>query len=419
MFLYIHILMPSQNKKVFLVLTQKTLKKKGERIMKQGRRFFSGSGFGLIFDNLLGFSTQELRRLINLYALLYDRMLVSDSWTLTNAALKENLESRSGVELLRSGIIVPVRRDTMDSFAAFLVNAREKKMHGLIATDKYAALLDREARSEKFVMKVVADSYRQMSEAVLREETLVSLGISEESAALVRHLITEARVRGEATDTNSFLKDSVEPRLAQNERPRFWEIARAPYSLNLPAVLGSGIIGPKDFRGDQILAALYGGRKRSNIIVEAAGTSVSTGTLVYVETDPLACWILSEEVLKSITPEELAAARDTENRLEYLVALDAEVSGHTVETWNAYIAAFQKYFRTAGETVFRMRVHSDALETEPGEDASVEVESDGAIHIKPPSEHVLITAMPEEKKIITADHHIQVIGREVSIPEPK
>ena len=65
----------------------------------------SALAYGLIFDNLLALSAQETRRLINLYALLYQGLVVSDSWMLTNQGLQDVLSSPDGSLLISEGII--------------------------------------------------------------------------------------------------------------------------------------------------------------------------------------------------------------------------------------------------------------------------------------------------------------------------
>lgn len=256
-----------------------------------------------------------------------------------------------------------------------------------------------------------------MTNRVLEEPVLLQLGMSPASSALIQKLLQQARSTGVDTNNNTFLKETIEPNLPTEERDTFWSIARAPYSLNLPSVLHTGIVGQKDFRGDKILEALNQmSHGVGDIQVYTPDTSLPPTEKMTAEiTNALVCWLFSSNVLENMTPEELAAARSTSERELYLTALDGEVSEHTPESWNSYITAFEKYFSDAASTVFEMWMRENKLDVEPIPGA-VLVTSDGAIHIRPPEGYVLMSGVSEKLTVETAKC-VVVVGREITVPE--
>lgn len=382
-------------------------------------KFLGTDGFALIFDNLLGYEPVELKRLLNLYALLYDRLLVSDSWIMTNGSLQTALQEHTGVELLRGGVVVPVRRDTVQSWRDFFEQCQKKNMHGLCATDPYVSFLDSVVpQPQTFSMTTVAASYGFMTGRVLEPDILMSIGISEQSALLVQKILKEGKDAGKDTNNNTFLKEQIQPQLPTHEQELFWLAARSPYQLNLPQVLGSGIVGPKGFQGDKILAALKAhtrgvGEVQILPVNEAPLASAESGVMSSTITNPLICWLFSPAVLEKITPEELAAARSTSEREVYIRALDAEVQQHNPNHWAAYFSAFEKYFTDAATIVFQMWVATGKLGMDPMPGA-VLVTSDGAIHIQPPEGHVLMTGVAEKLDVQVPDKMV-LVGREVNV----
>ncbi len=377
--------------------------------------------FGLIFDNLLGFDLLTLRRLTNLYALLYERLLTSDSWLVTNVALQALLQERDGVELLRGGIVAPVRRDKFGSFAAFLTDARAsaRPMHGLCASDDFAALLDREVRDPlTFSLREVGAAYVAMAERVLDEAVLVSLGVAETSAAIVAHLLREAKAAGVDWKTNTWIKDRVCPQLPEGDAALVMEAARAPYGLNLPAnVLHSGIAGPEGFRGDLILAALKGetrmlagvGATQADAVVDAA-FQARVG-------DALVNWLLSSSVLEELTAEDLARARSTSNRDEYLTGLTVFLSSPDQINWDHLVTALERYLRAAAQEVFDAWRRSGRLHTDPP-DGQIIVEGATTIRIVRPDRPVELSGVRGATTVGTTleVEPVQVIGRTLAVP---
>ncbi len=378
--------------------------------------------FGLIFDNLLGFDERTMRRLTALYALLYARLLISDSWTMTNRSFQAMLLQWDGVELLRGGIVVPVRRDTVGSFADFLVQVRAKQMHGLCAIDDFAAFLDRESRTVfTFSMKNIGAAYTAMAERVLAEEVLTRFGVSEASAAAVARLLGEAKAAGVDWRTNTWVKDLVCPQLPPVDAELVMEIARAPYSLNLPTnVLHSGIAGPEGFRGDKILAALRGEtRTVASVGVAQAATAIEAAFHARVG-DALVNWLLSNAVLEEMTAEDLARARGTSHRSDYLAALTQFLAVPNQTTWDFLVKILAQYLRAAAEEVFGAWRRSGRIQVDPP-DGQIVVEGATTIRIVRPDRPVELSGISSDEKPAETTlevEPVQVVGKTLIVPQP-
>lgn len=310
----------------------------------------SALAYGLIFDNLLGLSAQEIRRLVNLYALLYQGLVVSDSWMLTNQGLQEVLSTADGHLLIREGIITTARRTSTSSLTDFLAQATKKRMHGVVATPEFTQRIDAiGAQDLSFDLAEVGPAYQAMAAQVLKPEFLISFGMSEEGIRMAEREYGNGRQAGVDVNTNTFVKDTVCPLLSQNDAELLMEAVRAPYSLNLPNVLGTGIVGPQGFRGDRILAALRGQTVPvGNVDLGEVGTWSTTLR------DPMVGWLLNEE-LSHLTVEELVIVRSTSRRDDYLRALNMFMQVPTDGNWRTLEARLDGYLRKAGHDVFQSR----------------------------------------------------------------
>lgn len=377
--------------------------------------------FGLIFDNLLGLDLPTMRGLTNLYALLYERLIISDSWTLTNAAFQAMLKQRDGVELLRAGVVVPVRRDKFESFGEFLTSARtaEKPMHGLCATDDFAAFLDQEVPVPlTFALKEVGAAYTAMAERVLAEDVLLRFGVSAVSAATVARLLQEAKANSVDWKTNTWVRDCVCPQLSEEDALLVMEIARAPYALNIPAnVLHSGIAGPDGFRGDQILAALKGGQRTLGAVGAAPAGAMIEAAFRARMGSALINWLLSSQVLQELTASDLGYARGTSTRQEYLTALTVFLAAPQQSAWDVLVRKLEAYLHTAALEVFNAWRRSDRLKTDPP-DGEIVVEGATMIRILRPDRPVELSGVVEAvvPGTVLEVEPVQVIGRTVSIP---
>jgi len=351
-------------------------------------------------------SPLQLRRELNLYALLYESLLVSDSWLMTNAALQHILLGAGGEELLASGVLRPVRRDTEDSMASFfagqMARPADQRMHGLCATDHFAAFVDQHSEDPDltFSMDAVRSGYGEMSRRVLSPEVMTSFGVSDAGAELVDHMCREA---GEGANTNTFVKDVVCPELLVVDAEYVMELARAPYSLNLPSVLGTGIIGPEGFRGDQIMAALRGEDVQS-------GGSVSIGDegdFRAVITDPQVAWLFGD-VLETLTVEEILAARSAFGRRTYLHSLQNYLASPSKLVWTNLSILLESFLREAAQKIFERRVRQGFITEDPA-DEWVDIEAGDAVRIALPRDPVAMSALAPGEKV-------QVVGRTYQVP---
>lgn len=379
--------------------------------------------FGLIFDDLLRFDLRTTRRLTNLYALLYRSLMISDSWAFSNPAFQAMLTDRDGIELLRGGVIVPVRRDKFGSFAEFLTaqRAAPKPIAGLCATPEFAELLDRESpRVITFPLAKIGAAYTAMAERVLSEEILVRLGVSEASAATVAQMLVKAKKENVDWRNNTWIYKVVLPQLSEGDRDRVMEVARAPYALNLPTnILRSGIVGPDGFRGDQILAALQGQQRTvASVGAVPAGHVVDLAFHAGVG-DALVNWLLSNEVLEELTAEDLALARSTSNRLLYLAELTAFLASPDQATWQGLVVALEKYLQVAAQEIFDAWRRTGRMQVDPV-DGQIVVEGSTVIRIVRPDRPVELSGVaaqgvePQETRLEVQP--MQVIGRTLVVP---
>jgi hypothetical protein len=383
------------------------------------------SAMGLIYDNLLNYDVEQTKRLTALYALIYDSIAISDSWLLTNPSVQAMLSTRDGVELVTQGIIKPLRRNSVGSYDEFHAQAASKKMHGLCATPGYIALLDSPAvagHTDTFNFKQVAANYTSMSQEVLEPTVLAGFGISDEANAKIQARIRLAKTNGEMWNTNSFVKDVLCPLVEEKEAVLLMELARAPYNLNLPSVLGLGVVGPDDFSGDKVLAALGGNTTKVGSV--DIKKSVAEAAFSNSISNPLITWLLSDGILQSLTSEELVICRSPEERRTYLEKLQIYLTSSSKEAWDQLILDLTKYLTKAAEDLFRYRAHKNNEIIEPAE-GLITVEGSNSIRLHRPGKPVALTGVtfptksPEDLVLRVEDAVLSVIGRTINIPEFK
>jgi len=376
--------------------------------------------YGIIFDNLLKIPTATLRAMVNLYALLYEAVLTNDSFLMTNDRLQELLMTADGTELLRNGIIIPLRRDTVGSFAELRKLLEEKKMAHFCATPKFANFLDLHAQTRPFPMSEVGSAFKAMSARILEPEVLHAFGISEKSIEIALRAIQAAKDRGVTNMDNTFFYEQVCPLLPSPENDLLNELVRAPYGLNLPSLLKTGIVGPEGFRGDQVLAALRGKTKKTTTLGVTGADQVVKSLYTSNISDPLINWLLSEEIISTMSSEELSAARSTSNRLEYLTKLTQFLADPNQLNWAVLSKSLLDYLHMAGKEVFRLRSRRDQITTEPAE-GDVRIEGGNSLR--------LISDQPVELRGIDASAEpdlsgleirpLQVIGNTFNVPDPE
>ena len=380
-------------------------------------------GFGQGFDNLHGHSPEEVMRFIAWVSLLYEAAVISDSWLATNKGLYTLITERGGAELLRQGILIQARRDTASSFAEVHGQVLAKKMHGVIEDPGFPALVDAaNADVIAFPMGKVGSAYKSMVDKIFTAEVLVALGISEKVADRVVACFDEGRAAKTDVHTNTFVFNTVCPRIiaegsTEAEAQAVMDVARAPYSLNLPVMLGTGIAGIDTFDGGRVLAALRGHTETGMVGVSRSGTVESAFSHVF--RNPAIAWLFGNDVLSHLTVEDLVAARSTENRGVYLDLLGFYLATPTADRWAGLIVAMEKYLEGAGITVANRWLHDGRLKIEPRE-GTVLIEGGTALRVqfdKP----VMLTgsttaATTADVSLETAD--VQIIGKTVAGPPP-
>lgn len=374
------------------------------------------TAFGLIFDNLLNLSVGELRHLVNLYALLYESLIISDSWCATNVPFQQMVTEGSGLELLRSRIIVPARRDVANTpVESFVQLMGQPKMTGMTffqkdTTPAVAALLDRESTPLIFSISEVGAAYQALSTRVLERDFMLRFGMAPASADLVGQIFQEARAANTPTNTNTFVKDAIWPRLPLVDADLVMELARAPYSLNLPNYFQRGVVGPAGFRGDRIMALLQGIEYRSTAMLDVGVTADVTSALYTATADnPLVAWLL-ETVVSDMTPEELMAARSNSRRPTYMAALEMFLATPNQNNWDNLVATIIPYLEEAASAVFYLRDRKGQITADPSGSAIV-LEGDSALRIVRGDEPVVLSALAGHSTTI------QVVGRIVSLPQ--
>lgn len=387
--------------------------------------------FALPLDNLLELKAQQVRAYLALMALVYRSVVISDSWAFTNAGLIEVLlSSPDGQELLSQGLLRVALRDTRDTFGDVLTEFRAanngKGMHGLIGDEAYAGFLDTHACGYRiaFPRARVGANYVKMMAQVLNEEFLTRVGVSPEAAAVAMGIIDAAKADKTYVDSNTFIKDVVQPHIqGDRDKQLVMDTARAPYSLNLPVLLGTGVQGPDDYTGDKVLRLMSGTQIAGSVGVTSASLTVGDAFTAIVG-DATVRWLFSPSTLSALTAEDLVAARTTHesDRLSYLTALEAFLGKPSSEVWLALVGCMQVYFEKAAHVVLDRWASSSRLVSEPI-GTPVQVDASGAnlkILLDKPLQLSGIdsgTSSAEPRSIeLEVPDSVQLIGRTLTVP---
>ena len=373
--------------------------------------------FGTIFDNLLGLDARTLRVRTVLYALLYDGITVSDSWLLTNPGLHDLLSQPDGVELLRAGVIIPMLRSDMPKLDIRRQHHADKpgSLHGFVDNPALAALIDQNGQALYYEPKEVSGNYRRLSDRLMQHDALTANGLSEESVAKVINRFADAAAKGEATNTNTFVKDSVCPLLEASQADKLMELARAPYSLALPTLYGQGIVAPAEFRGHEIMRALFGGGRQVGQLLLNEGLD---GEYKLVVNDRLVSWLLSPQTLVSITAGELTQLRDHFERQEAQLALAAYLAVPSEQNWQLLAISLEKFLKGAANQLFQSRLRQNQIDGDPSTSDQLEIK--GQPH------HVVVGAdqnapmeladMPAQHKNDEEPESVRIVGRSAMLP---
>jgi hypothetical protein len=370
-------------------------------------------GYGLFLDNLLYYPLDKLRELLNKFILLYQGVLMPDSWLLTNVPLQEIIRG-GGEILMHEQLLIPVMRDNVGSFHEFLEIKRKEGMSGLCATDEFAMRIDHalsKIQPLNFNLGIVRENYKALSQKVLQPEFLVKAGVGQETAHLIDKIIMSAQAAGQDIYTNTFIKDRVCPQLPESDRDWVMEIARAPYNLNLPSLIGAGIAGPEGFRGDKILAALQGQTvTRGSLDISPAEEDIVFSRPI---NDAFVNWLFSPAILKGLTPEELVMVSKRSEKAEYLKDLASYLEEPTIDRGLRLAASFMAYFRKGGEEVFRQKIKAEAGFNEPDVDVSFELAGSEIIHVRTPHQPIDINPVSRDVSVET----LQIVGRAIRVPK--
>lgn len=378
------------------------------------RRLLTGAdAFGVLFDNLLGRTTAQIARDVRLYGILYDRLVIPDSWLFTNGPLQEELSTDQGRELLRQGVLVAARRDNEDSFVGVHAALQARKMFGLCATDEYTLMLDHEASHHvvPYSLKDVGANYVAMARQVLRPPVLMALGVSEGAAAIVDRLIEDAITSGDDWKNNTFVKDQVCSKLTgAQDQQMVMDAVRAPYALNLPTLLHTGILCTADFQGDKILAAIQQGQAEvGSLSVESAATESSLFS-AHVD-DPRIGWLLTVGI-NSFTGAEVCLFRSSTLRDHYLVALQQFFIAQNVLTWGDLKRKLTDYLSDGLDLVTRQReLHV--------QEVGARISVDSALHVHTEDQVIELKGLPQSSNAggIEGMHAaVAIVGRTLRVP---
>lgn len=382
------------------------------------------AAMGLVYDNLLGHNVDRTKRDTALYGILYGELIVSDSWMMSNEALQKMISARDGLELIQHEIVRPVRRSIAATFAEVYNQIKAANMYGLCAKPDYLAMLDTPAVTDKtrtYEFPAVRENYIRLSEQVLRPDVLASFGISAASNDLIQKGIQQAKDAGRKWHTNSFVKDYLCPLLSEADADLLMELSRAPYSLNLPSVLDIGIVGPDNFKGDRVLAALKANTKTVGSIdvrEQVAGAAFRQNI-----DNPLVRWLLDDETLTGMSAEELVICRSPAERQTYLEKLQIFLNLPNKEAWDALMTELNLYLSKAAEDLFRHRKRSNRLVLEE-EEGGVVVEGANSIRLTRPGDTVVLTGVPgggggkANDTVKNAQNTaVRIIGKTFSLPD--
>lgn len=382
--------------------------------------------FGTIFDNLLGLDARTLRVRTVLYALLYDGIVVSDSWLLTNAGLHDLLGQADGVELLRGGIIIPMLRSDMPQLSLRRQHHADRPglLHGFINDPHISTLVDTNSlRGGQgpllYDPKEVGANYRRLSDRLMQYDALAANGLYEESVSKVTHRFAQAAIKSENTNTNTFVKDEVCPLLAPDQAAKLMELVRAPYSLALPTLYGQGVVAPAEFRGHEILRAILGdGRAIGQVMINEGNLGDLTGSYKLTVNDRLASWLVNPQTLETITAAELLMLRDHMDRQEAQLALTAYLAVPSQQNWELLASALEKFLKGASNELFNSRLRQNQIDGDPATSDQLEVK--GSPH------HVVVGSdqqapmeladMPTTPKSTEQSEPVQIIGRSAMLP---
>ncbi len=369
--------------------------------------------FGVLFDNLIpGQSVDRVWRGIVLNALLYDRMIISDSWLMTNEPLQGILRLPEGRLLLRESILVGARRDTAPSFAEFLA-VSQGKMHGITASPEFAQMLDLEAgpHALTFPAAQIGANYKKMAGRVLAPDFLMMLGVSEESAAIVDRLLRA----NASSDTNTYVKEIVCPALPVAEQNLVMDIARAPYSINLPDLLGCSMICHPEFRGDQVLAALRQSPSHAIGSVEVSSpANLLLGQFVRQVDDPRIGWLLSEGI-GWLSAENICVFRSSTLRDAYLEALKTFFASPSEAAWGMLFEALTAYLSDGLDLVVKGGSRASTKISE----ADAIIKADSALHVIAAGQDTEIKRIPSAAEPVAGDmlKSVSLVGRTWQVPD--
>jgi hypothetical protein len=381
--------------------------------------FDSRYAFGVFLDNLLeqdGLQTpRQTKALLFLYAVLYEGVIVSDSWLMTCRGLRAMLQQPDAEQLFACGGLVPLLRDTAKSYTDFFETAREKRLHALIDDPAFMSKLDAMTKNRvvSFNLGQISSAYTAMSKQVLSADVLLALGATAETVATVQRI--------GIGDTNSHVKDVICPAIADPVQSQLvMDAARAPYSLNIPVNLGSSIAGPNNYEGHKVLAAMRG-PKRNLAGVDIISPKNVASQLVYSATitDAQVHWMLREETLAAMTAEDMAELRSHAERKPYLSALANYLTTPDRAHWEPLAVALENYLSKAANTLIHRWMQTNRFGEEL-RDGEVNVLADGSLRIEAPNKPVEMSgvAMVENaNKLPEAATDLCIVGRTITVPE--
>ncbi len=390
----------------------------------------AGAAYALFGDNTATATEQWFLGRLNQGLLLHDSLVVPEVWAITNRYLVSRIQAPDGADMLREGLIVPLRRDNATTFEAAFNRLLGAGSHGVDeGLRPYVQGLDKSVpEAVTFSLGPVMEAYRRASDTLFDYDMLVaSFGVSPDGARAFLRAVEEAKGRQVDVYTNTFVfKETMgnsTPYLSGDDASRVWDVARAMYSFNIPSLLDLGVAAPDDYQGHLLVAKLRShGAVRETSVLAVAGDDVPAMQAAFHAAlgDARVHWLFSHGVIESLTSEDLLAARSTSHRGEYLARRTVFLAQPNEANWLQLVDSMQRYFSQAAEEVLRLWINTGRLGADLV-DAQVSVEGDTIIRLLLPLQGAvqmagLPDAAPETPTASIKVKPVQVVATNTQVP---
>ncbi|OGF21185.1 hypothetical protein A2316_03430 [Candidatus Falkowbacteria bacterium RIFOXYB2_FULL_38_15] len=367
---------------------------------QEDKRMSSGRDqYGVFFDNLFNFGRRELLYYTSFYAFCSRRLVIPDSWGVTNILFQELVKEPQFRRLMQEGIVVFALRDSFHNFSD-LMRVEENKgperwLHGSNFDYQAAGIFDETIRLHviPYSISQMGASYRAISDSIFENpEAMARVRFSEQGADIIQREYVAGKAAGTCYQ-NTFLygvaMSLVQAGLTQDADLLMGEtrgVGRSFYRVNGARVIGAGMALPRGVRDGEILqVALYDGMSSRHGFF---------GPQLGVEEAMFEAAIENPELnallgaLPDLPADAIIAARSSENFDSFLKAQDDFYGDPNKDTWASVIATFEAYGATAAENIKKLLLQSRIIPPTPQE-GQIKLlgggESDRSISIEPPT----------------------------------